>query len=339
MGIKSKILGSALFIGLATSCTGDRLQVDVSDQQVDIHYLNIDQEVNGKSAQELTSLHHQLTKDLTDLYQYELSFNLRQIGQTLQPQDTAIGEKLHYFYAQEFIAKLEEEKNKAFDLPVLEQEINDGFKHVKYHFPNAPLPTEIIWMNNLFAKVHASDSAVSVGLEFYLGENHELIQNIPTNNLYAWQRRRMVKSYIARDVVQAWLQANVFKVPTGKLIENIIHAGKVIYAVEAAFPNASDEDIMRYSSAELKYAREHEGMFWKYLVDQKLLFDNTERDKANLLNEGPYTVGLPDDSPDRMGQFLGWQMVKSFMDKNEDVSLPQLLEIDYNKILQSYDTK
>ncbi|MDX1446380.1 hypothetical protein [Lishizhenia sp.] len=194
-------------------------------------------------------------------------------------------------------------------------------------------------MNNLFAKVHASDSAISVGLEFYLGEDNEMIKNIPTDNLYAWQRRRMVKSYIPRDVVQAWLQANIFKVPTGKLIENIIHAGKVIYCVEAAFPEAKDEDIMRYTTEELKYAREHEGMFWKYLVDQKLLFDNTERDKANLLNEGPYTVGLPDDSPDRMGQFLGWQMVKSFMDKNEDVSLPQLLEIDYNKILQSYDTK
>lgn len=303
MRIKSKILGTVLFIGLATACSSDRLQVDVSDQDVNIEYVNIDAAYANAQENEILAKHKSLVQNLSDLYEFELSFNLRQIGQGMVPNDSLLANKIYYFYHQDFIQQLEKEKVKNFNLPTLESEINEGFKHVKYHFPNASVPEEIIWMNNLFAKVHASDSAISIGLEFYLGEEHELIKNIPTDNLYAWQRRRMVADYIPRDVVQAWLQANVFKVPTGKLIENIIHAGKVIYAVEAAFPNATDEQIMRYSTEEMKYARAHEGMFWKYLVDQKLLFDNTERDKANLLNEGPIQLVFQTTHPTEWGNF------------------------------------
>jgi hypothetical protein len=73
------------------------------------------------------------------------------------------------------------------------------------------------------------------------------------------------------------------------------------------------------------------------LVKEQLLFKNNDRDKANFLNEGPQTIGLPEASPDRMGQFLGFQMVFGYMTKNKAVSLPELLKIDYNKILQTYE--
>ena len=149
----------------------------------------------------------------------------------------------------------------------------------------------------------------------------------------------MKDKYIARDVIQSWIQANLFAPPSGNLVESIIHAGKVLYTVNACFPEDKPTTILKYTEDEFKYVQENEGKFWRYLVDQNLLFVDNERDKANFLNEGPYTVGLPEDSPDRMGQFLGWQMVKSFMEQNENVTLLELIELDYNKILQSYDTK
>jgi uncharacterized protein YjaZ len=60
-----------------------------------------------------------------------------------------------------------------------------------------------------------------------------------------------------------------------------------------------------------------------------------EETKQNLLREGPFSAGLPRESPDRMGQFLGYQMVKQYMDE-ESISLKELVKLPYNTILQSY---
>jgi uncharacterized protein YjaZ len=49
-------------------------------------------------------------------------------------------------------------------------------------------------------------------------------------------------------------------------------------------------------------------------------------------------MGLPAESPDRMGQFLGYQIVSQYMEDN-DVSLKQLINTPYLKILQSYKPK
>ena len=70
-------------------------------------------------------------------------------------------------------------------------------------------------------------------------------------------------------------------------------------------------------------------------MDENLLFDSNEKNRAYLINNGPYTIGLPKESPDRMGQFLGYQMVRNYI-LTENIELSELPSIGYKKILQSY---
>jgi uncharacterized protein YjaZ len=57
----------------------------------------------------------------------------------------------------------------------------------------------------------------------------------------------------------------------------------------------------------------------------------------NLLHEAPFTAGLPmNEAPDRLGQFLGWRIVHSYMEQN-DVTLRQLIELPYTEILTFYE--
>ena len=55
-----------------------------------------------------------------------------------------------------------------------------------------------------------------------------------------------------------------------------------------------------------------------------------------MLNDGPFTIGLPEKGPDRLGQFLGWRMIQIYMEKN-DISLEALVKVPYNEILQAYE--
>ena len=94
--------------------------------------------------------------------------------------------------------------------------------------------------------------------------------------------------------------------------------------------------IIRYNKEEYEWANKNEFAFWKYLIDEKILFKNSEVDKVNLLNEGPFTIGLPSKSPDRFGQFIGWKIVQKYMSK-KNISLKDLIKTPYNTILQEYE--
>ena len=57
--------------------------------------------------------------------------------------------------------------------------------------------------------------------------------------------------------------------------------------------------------------------------------------RSNLLNEGPFTSGLPEESPDRLGQFLAWRIVHQYME-DHDISISELNKKSYNELLQNY---
>ena len=142
-----------------------------------------------------------------------------------------------------------------------------------------------------------------------------------------------------RDVLSAWISTLLIKETNGYHIEEMIRWGKIHTITEMALrinnEDLAPEEILRWSNTQYKWALSNEGKFWKYLMDESLLFDNNEKNRAFLINNGPYTIGLPEESPDRMGQFLGYQMVKKYLIK-EKIELSKLPLIGYKKILQSY---
>jgi uncharacterized protein YjaZ len=45
---------------------------------------------------------------------------------------------------------------------------------------------------------------------------------------------------------------------------------------------------------------------------------------------------LPKESPDRLGQYIGWKMVQKYMEQNPDLPLEKLLNIPFAQIMQAY---
>ena len=55
---------------------------------------------------------------------------------------------------------------------------------------------------------------------------------------------------------------------------------------------------------------------------------------SKFTGEGPFTTGFVKESPARTGVWIGWNIVKKYMDKNANISLDQLMhETDAQKIL------
>lgn len=313
------------------SCKQNQWDGDIDTISYKLEAKDIDALFLDRSLEEVNTAHQNAAINCTELYEMELSFNLR------APIDTNLSKLIYSFYSSDYIRKIELQKQEKFtDRKTWVKNIEDGFKHLMLHFPDQKYPVELLWINNLFAGVHSSDSAISVGLEYYLGAENKVVKSIPTEELYAWQRKRMDASYLERDIIESWVQAHFVPQLDGNLAEHIVQAGKTLLLVRAAFPDFEEKTILKYDASELKYAKEKVSLVWEYLIEQKLLFQNNPRDKSNFLNAGPFTAGLSDDAPDRLGQYLGFMMVTGYMNKNE-ISLQTLLQTDYNKILQAFE--
>jgi len=52
------------------------------------------------------------------------------------------------------------------------------------------------------------------------------------------------------------------------------------------------------------------------------------------LNDGPFTSGFAKESPSRVGKWLGWQIIRAYMENNELGLEAMFAEKDSQKILQ-----
>jgi hypothetical protein len=332
MNKRKRFITLTALITILFSCSDNRFEVNIENVSLDIKHVNIDSTFRNASLEETKKAHKAFKNSLDDLYLYEVSQNIP------QNPDSNSYKAIHDFYNSEYIVEIEQEKKELYvQLHDKKKTVETGFKYLKHHFSDVKTPSFIIYMNKLFSNIHCSDTSISVGLEQYISPESKLIKEIPNNQLYEWQKQRMNFDYLERDILMQWIQAHLFESEDGKLAEHIVQAGKVLYILNATLPNAEKSLILRYNDEQMNWAEANEDMTWNYLVKEQLLFKNNDRDKANFLNEGPQTIGLPEESPARMGQFLGFQMVFGYMAKNKDVSLPALLKTDYNKILQTYE--
>lgn len=335
--IPKNIFFTSLLLLILFSCSSDPLDVDTSNVQMDISYVDMDETFRSSDSATLVKVVNDYKQEIKDVYEYEFGHCLN-FGDV---SDSAVFDAMTKFMSDEYIHRLEQEIATKFkDKSKIEAKITDGFTYLKAHFPKEKYPEHVVFLNSLFHSSAASfESDIAVGLEQYLGPETDVIKELPSNEYYQWYKDGMEAKFLERDVIATWVSANHLPAPiSGSLAEFMIHWGKIIYFVEASFPKADKELIIRYSKADYKWALENEASYWQYLVDQKLLFVLDERTKANMIQDGPFTPGLPEKGPDRLGQFLGWRMVQQYMENNSDLPLSELKNIGYNDILQAYET-
>ncbi len=331
-------LKNFLLFGLTSlfiyACSGDKLKVTVDEINVNTNFVNLDSILINTDDNNLLFNHHRLETNISDIYNYQLGYCL-QIGNV---SDTAFVNCIHQFREDKAIAKIEKRIGQKFkDLTVQKKQILEGLKHLKFHFPVGKIPKNIVFMNSLFqSNAFCTENEIGIGLERYLGKEIDVIQSLPSEPFYDWIKESMKSDFLVRDALCSWIITHYVPEKEGSLAENIVKWGKIIFLTEAALPNIDKNILIRYSLADYDWALRNEFAVWKFLVDQKYLFKINELIESNFLKEAPFTTGLPSEGPDRLGQFIGWRMVKNYMDNN-DITLKQLINIPYNTILQEYE--
>ena len=114
----------------------------------------------------------------------------------------------------------------------------------------------------------------------------------------------------------------------------MVDAGKRLWFLDAIVPDLPDSLKISYTSKQYSWIMENEQHVWAAIVENNMLFSTDPKIAKIFMSDGPFTPEFSKDSPPRLGEWIGWQIVKRYMEQNTDVTLQQMMrEKDAQKIL------
>lgn len=219
-----------------------------------------------------------------------------------------------------------------------ERELNDALKYIKYYFPDYHIPRFITYVSGFAYQTPLGEDYVGIGLDMFLGANSEfypaLVQSIP---LYI--SRRFTPENIAPRVIEAILREDLYPLDdnTRNTLQHMVYNGKILYAMDIILEKVSDELKIGYSPEQMKWARRYEADIWTWFLQENLLYNTDYLRIQKYFSEAPFTpeLGENNESAPKLGSYIGWMMVRKYMERHSEKSLTDLLaEEDAQIILE-----
>jgi hypothetical protein len=304
-----------------SSCSSDPLDVDVSDVELSMKFERFEQKMfSAQSVSEMSKINQQLIDSGGELYEFYV-YEMLHSGSVY---DDSIGTYLYYFVTDSIMKMAQEDITAEFrNFEEDEELILDAFKHLKYHLPAAAIPQKVITYNSAFNYgVISTNDQIGIGLDMYLGSYNRIIENL---GFPLYMKEKMEHEYLLIDIAHSWIITNILDDPGESFLANMIYYGKLMYLIDAMLPNQADYLKLRYTEEEYDFALASEEDVWLFIMDMNWVYSTDMKVQIRYFQEAPSTVGI-DGSPGRLGQFMGWQMVKQYMEKNEDKTVIDMLD-------------
>ncbi len=319
-----------LFAILFFSCNRNPLKVDISEIKTNIEVVRFDKELFALPFKDTLNEIADLSNahpGFFDLFTYRI-IRIGGIGEEDFPK------LLAKFVSDTMIVDLKNLVDKEFsDFNKIEKQLNTAFKYFQFHFPEKELPVFYFYISGFNQSVVTAENLVGISLDKYLGRDCKYYQKLSTAPQYKVQN--MHKEKIASDVVYAWGMTEFGETDKAtNVLGNMIHQGKLMYFTDALLPNMHDSLKIGYTAKQLDFCINNEAQMWNYLVEKKMLFSSKRMDIVRYINDAPSTSGFPLESPGRAGVWIGWQIVRQYMNKHPEITLPELMQNNnFQKIL------
>jgi hypothetical protein len=210
---------------------------------------------------------------------------------------------------------------------------------VKYYFPKYQLPPKVVTFIGPFDApgVAITQYTLAIGLHLYAGKNFSFYNSMQGQEMYpTYISRRFEPSNITMNCMKA-IAEDLFNDKSGNkpLIEQMIEKGKYWYLANQFLPDAADSLITGFTQKQSEWCKANEGLIWNYFLQSNNELYTIDPDIIkNYIGDSPNTAGMPDAAPGNIGQWVGWQIVKNYAEKNSSATPLQIMTTDAKKIFE-----
>jgi hypothetical protein len=305
---------------------------DVSGIQLEVKVRRFDQDIFALDTANLEAGMQQLAQKYPQMLPL---FAAEIIHDQTNPHETPAQAVKGFLTAPEVRQLYDTVQQVYGDLHWLERDLTQMFKFYKYYFPEKPVP-EVVAMVSEFATdaFSAGDELCGIGLDMFLGENfpaYFTIENTSPN----YVRRQLKKEYIPVRLAKALAQ-NLADAPPGeRLLDQMLHNGKMLYIVDCLLPAVPDSMKMGYTREQMEGSYANEQGVWARILEQNLLYSTDAKRLKKLVSPSPNAPVVFQEAPGEIGNWIGWQIVKAYMKRHPKTTMQELLNFtDSQKFLE-----
>ncbi|MCH2196582.1 gliding motility lipoprotein GldB [Kordia sp.] len=201
--------------------------------------------------------------------------------------------------------------------------IQSLLQHIKFYFPEYGQPEVFtVTSEDYRKKVILNQDIILIALNTYLGANHKYYEGIQKYISHGFE-----KEMIPIDIASEFAYAQVKPSRERTFLSKMIYYGKIQYIKTLLVPNASVAMQFEYTDQQADWAEANELQIWTYFIEKDLLYSTNSKLDSRFLNLAPFSkfyLELDNESPGGIGRYIGYQIVKAYM-QNNDVSLQNLL--------------
>jgi len=319
---------------VALSCNNKKLP-DISKIKVSIPIERFDQELNHVNPDSISIK----APNLREKYTWFYDDYMEKMISAGSIQDTAYYVNLRTILQNKDYQELRSAVALTFpDLNKQQDELEQAFRFIRYYYPKQKFPRIISFISGFAVQTPIGNDYIGIGLDMFLGKNGDRFYPALRQSLPQYISRRFSPENISPRVIEAFIREDMFPEndTDRSLLSKMLYNGKILYFMDTVLPETTDSVKIGYTAEQLQWCKEYEANIWAYFLENELLFNTDYLKIQKYLAEAPFTPGIGENSSSapKLGVWTGWQIVRQYMEKNPDISLPQLmLEKDDQKIL------
>jgi hypothetical protein len=243
-------------------------------------------------------------------------------------QDTLSIIRIENFLDDPKIIALKKETDKVFpSLDQVENNLTKAFRYVNYYVPDFNLPKVYSYISGLYyeSPVEYHDSVLIIALDLFLGSKYEPYRAI---GLPRYMTRRMTPDFLLPSCIkQIGISLLPEHLPQKTLLDQMMLHGKVLYFLDKVLPDLPDTLISGFTQAQEEWIHDNEGKVWALLIDDELLYSTDTFIINKFIQDGPFTSGLSEKSPAMLGRWIGWHIIRSYMNDHSGITMQELFKM------------
>lgn len=167
------------------------------------------------------------------------------------------------------------------------------------------------------------DSVMLIALNHYLGADFEGYSHWPY-----FMRRTKTPENMPYDMAEALVATSYPFKGNGTLLSRLLYEGALAHAKQS-LAGGDAASALGYDESTWKSLLDNEAAMWHSIVADRLLYDTSQGTVDRLVAPSARVTVLGTEAPGRVGRFIGYRIVESYIKNNPDTTLPQLLAPDF----------
>ncbi len=259
--------------------------------------------------------------------------------------DTATVSELRRFLKHEStvetLAAIDTTSGSPDKISQVSKELENSFKRFHALMPSEPIPDIILMPSGFNNSVYPREDYLAVGLEMFIGHDHPILEKLPPDMFPLYRRMRMHPDLLSISAFRGWMLVNFQnRGYTGQMLaDDILYWGKVLWLTKKCMPKMHEHLFLDWTPQDLEWAKANEYAIWIELQPSDVIFETNRTVYNRWLIEGPFTRAgsIPQESPDKLGIWMGWQIIEDYMKANPNTTIDELFdERDPSVFLRTY---